>query len=329
MKFKYTNTLEEFVTYCDELLLGFLKRYVPEGIRQDKVRECYEYEMNLILDKVNKDGNLVRSLWLACLFGMLSKKYDLNINLKHNSFPLTMYLLHLSPYYLFEDGYIGIDYKYPDKNVSVTEFEVGKEFYQICKHEIELFFENTGYEYMELNATGCFDVKTTLVNTRLDGDIENQRIRIENVKGFEITWEELANESFLTEEEKRLLNYYKPQTEKMIRNVLGFVMSSMEVNDVEIGRWLIEENVTSREDLFDRLCYKWKSVEAPVYWEKVIRKGQFKEIYQRCKEYDMAKSFTREEVIAFNAIKYLPSRWDVLTKFTLYKRCVIQKRILP
>lgn len=356
MNFKYTNTLEQFTAYCDGLLQGFLDRCVPEGIRSVKVRECYHYEMELISKQANEDSNIIKGLWVACLFGMLSEKYDLNINIKKNSCPLIMHLLHILPYYLFERAYIAIDYKYPNAEVSVSEFEVGDKFYQTVKDEVDLFFEDTGYDYfwfrgqkndemsretvgigvlpqnreqIDYKELSCFYVRTVSINTELDKYIEKQEGYVGNTNEFTIEWEELADMCMLTAEEQSLLKHYQPQNEDMIRKILALAMSRIEMKDKEVGRWMIEENITSREDIYDRLQYRWRSVEAPVYWGKVIQNGQFLETYQRYRRYGMEECFMEEEVKAFSAIRNLPSRWDVLAKLKLYKQYAVIRKLQP
>ena len=70
---------------------------------------------------------------------------------------------------------------------------------------------------------------------------------------------------------------------------------------------------------------KYRSIrmflEEAGHWTTIIRKGQF------AHEYSGNVSFHEDEVKKFKAVKYLPSKWNVLTRYKMYRRYAIQMKI--
>lgn len=90
MKFRYTNSWEEFEGYCKELYYGYLNRYRQNRGESWKyeMQRYYVAEMKFIRSKVEEKPDTIKQLWMAAFMGMLTKKYDLTNKYKNRDLSL-------------------------------------------------------------------------------------------------------------------------------------------------------------------------------------------------------------------------------------------------
>ena len=385
MNFKYTNTWEEFENYCEIIFQGYFYRYGKDkgGDWEHEMRKQYAFEMKFIRNKVMEDKDTLKQLWLAAFMGMLTKKYDLTVNIHTQSCPYVLHLLNLIPYDVMEKEELQVKWHYPYAGISLTEYEVGENFYCTVKAEVETFFGNSGCEFLwlgqsyndncEVKPVGiavlspnkskldylencgklsdgsvCFKdkaevsygmmeernltlyyFKPTKLNTKLDKDI-HEGVRIEKTEGFVCTWKDMINTGFMAPEEQLRFQYYEPKEGEMM-DILASSMADIDYSQVKYEEWLEYPSEFTREDVFESLRNMVTTEKNACYWTNIIRKGQFAKEYRKYNEWDKRREehlFCHDEVERYKAIKYLPSRWDVLTRYELYRRCIVQTKII-
>lgn len=377
MKFRYTNSWEEFEGYCKELYYGYLNRYRQNRGESWKyeMQRYYVAEMKFIRSKVEEKPDTIKQLWMAAFMGMLTKKYDLTINIKTQTCPYVLHLLNLLPYDVMDEGYAQKRICCSYTAISLVEYEVGKFFYQTVKTEMEKFFYGTGYEFFWIakrteerekrtpigigvlppnrkkidyvencgrlcDGTVCFleednisyeavrqiDLTTfyfrvTELNSKLDSDIE-EGICIKNTDRFACSWNMMADAGCMTPEEELKFRYFKPEEGFQMMQILASAMADMDCPEVENKSELYSHsNCFTREDVFEYLRGINMPEEEAGHWTTIIRKGQF------AHEYSGNVSFHEDEVKKFKAVKYLPSKWNVLTRYKMYRRYAIQMKI--
>ena len=104
--------------------------------------------------------------------------------------------------------------------------------------------------------------------------------------------------------------------------ILASAMADMDCPEVENKSELYSHsNCFTREDVFEYLRGINMPEEEAGHWTTIIRKGQF------AHEYNGNVSFHEDEVKKFKPVKYLPSKWNVLTRYKMYRRYAIQMKI--
>ncbi|MCF2554405.1 hypothetical protein [Faecalicatena contorta] len=376
MEFKYTNTWEEFEEYCEELYRGYLFRYRKGWGKswEYEMQRHYVAEMKFIRSKVNEKPDIIKQLWIAAFVGMLSKKYDLTINVKTQTCPYVLHLLNLLPYDVLDEGYALKKIYYSYTTISFVEYEVGELFYNTVKTEIDKFFSGTGYEFfwiaqrktkqgagkpigigvlpqnrkkldyvhncgrlcdgtlcfleennISYEATDQFDLTTyyyrvTELNSKLDTDTD-KGICIKNTDRFMCSWDMMVKTGCMTPEEELRFRCFKPEEGFQMIQILASVMADIDRSELE-SEIHCYPNYFTREDIFEYLIEGNMSEENAGYWTTIIRKGQFDQ------KYNKNGFFSEDEVEKFRAVKFLPSKWNVLTRYKMYRRYAIQKKII-
>lgn len=385
MNFKYTNTWETFENYCEILYQGFIHRQGKDkGVTwEHEMRKQYAFEMKFIRNKVIENKEILKQFWMAAFIGMLSKKYNLTINVYTESCPYVLHLLDLIPYDVMEKEELHVKYHYPYAGISLTKYEVGKNFYCTVKAEVETFFSNSGYEFLwlgqnenddcEMKPVGivvlpqnkskldylenlgklrdgsvCFKdevqvsygmledwdllfyyFEPTKLHTKLDEDI-CEGIKIDKTKGFVCTWKDMIDTGLMTSEEQLRFQYYMPKGSYEMMNIVASSMAYIDYSEISYEDWLKYSRELTREDIFESLINIVMTEKNACYWTNMIRKGRFAKTYRKCNQRNKREEhlFCHDEVERYKAIKYLPSRWDVLTRYELYRRCAIQRKII-
>lgn len=185
------------------------------------------------------------------------------------------------------------------------------------------------YGMMEERNLTLYYFRPIKLNTKLDKDI-HEGVRIEKTEGFVCTWKDMINTGLMAPEEQLRFQYYEPKEDEM-RDILASSMADIDYSQVKYEDWLEYPSEFTREDVFESLRNMVRTEKNACYWTNIIRKGQFAKEYRKCNEWDKRREehlFCHDEVERYKAIKYLPSRWDVLTRYELYRRCIVQTKII-
>ena len=176
-------------------------------------------------------------------------------------------------------------------------------------------------------ATKQFDLTTFYfrvkeLNSKLDTDTD-KGICIKNTDQFVCSWNMMVKTGCMTPEEELRFRYFKPKEGHQMIQILASVMAVIDHSELENESEIYcHSNCFTREDVFEYLIEENVSEEYAGYWTTIIRKGQFAQKYKR-------NGFFREdEVKKFRKVKYLPSKWNVLTRYKMYRRYAIQMKII-
>ena len=347
--FKYTDSFEEFLVYCNEFLRKYLEKKKLNETEEQLTKERYREEIDLLKRQVDKDPKLKGALWFAAYLGKMAQEAGICIRGQITQCPFLMYLLHLASYNVLEEGYLDNNYLYEMSNINVYDYYAEERFYEVSRKKVEDFFEDAGCMVMWIGAesnhseenrvpNGIFVFPDKISLFKLWGNCG--KLYDGNLCVLEECVSELWDDGVvyrirpeygdngLNADTLLLLNEYKNEAEASKDECIKILASASTSSCYTYNRYyeiMKSEGleIYSREDLWEYLCGKGLTKERAYYWTELIRKGKFEYALKNsglsCKEKrEMMQSFNQIMIGLFCEVNFLPCKWNVLEQFYHY-----------
>ena len=354
---RYTSSLPELQKYLDEQLEEYMQKKALEEEQAFQVKLHYDEEKRWLTEHVYGSPQKLKEICFMAFLGYLAKEKKIKVSNVATQCPFILYLLGVVSYDVFEEEYYGADLYtkiygtalYSKGKINSTNYYVSENFYEICKEDIKQFLDHSGYICMwEGKAPICSDSVLNrepvgIVVLSMEMDLSTHIDEFGKLyDGTDCVLEENTLDLYpqgqfyqflsiqqerweLSEQESRAIDAYKNQ-EVDKQTVIKILASGMINSGYEsCSRYYdamenFQDNIYSRESLYEYLIENQMHGEQALYWTELIRRGALKRRLQRHEisyaDYaDLYLAIGKERIDFFSNVRYMPSCWSVLEKF--------------
>ena len=354
---KYTSSLPELQKYLDEQLEEYIQRKSLKEEQAFPVKIHYDDERRLLTKQVYGSPQKLKEMCFMAFLGHLAKEKKIKVSNVATQCPFILYLLGVVSYDVFEEEYYGEELYpriygndlYSKKKMNSTNYYVSESFYEICKEDIKQFLDQSGYICIwEGKAPVCSGSALNrepigIVVLSMEKDLSEYKDEFGKLyDGTDCILEENSLDLYpqgqfyqflsmqqerteLSEKEYQTVEAYKSQDvdKKTVIKILasGMINSRYEsCSHYYDAMETFQDNIYSREALYDYLMENQMYEEQALYWTELIRRGALKRKLQRheISYSDYAELYIaigKERIDLFSNVRYMPSCWSVLEKF--------------